>query len=564
MFKNIRINTVLFIIFLVGGILLSRLFSLQVLDSKYYKAQATGQQSSIVEEEGKRGDVFFENGEILALTKDTPFVFVSPEEIEDKDETAKALSDVIDISKEDLAKKMRVEGSMYEIVIRDISDDLAKEVEGLKLEGVHIGYTKKRYYPNENTASKIIGFINTEGVGQYGVEEYYNEEIKGIKKTQKKENNPWQFLFSSSKKESLDGEPLTLTVDYNIQFQAEKIIKDGVDKYGAKSGEIIVMDPNTGAILAMAQYPNFDPNNYKNEPYEIFQNNSIQKLFEPGSIFKPITMSIALNEGLVTPETTFEDNTGYVWYGKYKVSNYDSKAWGKVTMTKVLEKSINTGVMYVESLIGHNKFLDYVDNYGFFKKTGIDLAGEVASDNKEIKKALSQKIEVTFANASFGQGINITPIQITTAFCAIANGGNLVKPYIVKKIADKEIQPEIGKSVITKETSNTLKTMLISVVENGYGHAGKVEGYYIASKTGTSQIPWSSLGIDKSGYSNETWQTYLGFAPALDPKFVALVKLDSPKTLTSEYSAGPIFHDLAEYILKYKQIAPDYEVDKKE
>jgi stage V sporulation protein D (sporulation-specific penicillin-binding protein) len=564
MAKNPRINTVLFFIFLGGGILLSRLFCLQVLDNRFYKAQATGQQNFITEEEGKRGDIFFENGELLALTKDTPYIFISPEEIKDKEQTAKILASVINIRKEDLVEEMSVVGSMYKVIMKDVSDDLVKKIEDLKLEGIHIGYDKKRYYPNESIASKVVGFINAEGIGQYGLEGYYNKEISGIKKTQKKENNPWQFLFSSSENESLDGESLTLTIDYNIQFQAENIIKDGVEKYKAKSGEIIVMDPGTGAILAMAQYPNFNPNNYKDEPYELFQNNSIQKLFEPGSIFKPITMSIALNEGLVTPETTFEDNTGYVWYGKYKVSNYDSKAWGNVTMTKVLEKSINTGVIYVENLIGHNKFLDYVENYGFFKKTGIDLAGEVSSENKEIKKALTQKIEVTFANASFGQGINITPLQITTAFCAIANGGNLVKPYVVKKISDKEIEQETAKKIISLETSNTLKTMLVSVVDNGYGHAGKVDGYYIAAKTGTSQIPWSSLGIDKPGYSDETWQTYLGFAPAYNPQFVTLVKLDSPETLTSEYSAGPIFHDITEYILKYKQIAPDYQVDKKE
>jgi len=568
--KALRINFILFLIILGGGILLSRLFYLQITQGDYYKAQAKGQQNYIIEKEGKRGSVFFKEGEILALTKDAPYLFVSPEEITEKEETAKTLGNIINMESSELLSKMSVGGSFYEIVLKEISDELADDINKANLKGVYVGYKKKRYYPNETIASNVIGFINEAGIGQYGIEGYYNKELKGLKETQKKENNPWKFIFSSSEKDSLNGASLNLTLDYNIQFMADKLIKEGVEKYKAKSGEIIVMNPNTGEIIAMAQYPNFDPNNYKNQTsYSVFQNNSIEKLFEPGSIFKPITMAIALNENLVEPDTMFEDYLGYVQYGKYKVSNYSEKAWGKTSMTTILEKSINTGVIYVENLIGHKKFLEYVENFGFFKKTDIDLSGEISSENKEIKKALQQKIEVTFANASFGQGINITPLQITTAFCSIANGGNLIKPYIVKEILingeAKKIEPEIEKNIISQETSLDLKKMLISVVENGYGRTGKVDGYYIAAKTGTSQIPWSSLGINKSGYSDETWQTFLGFAPALDPKFVALVKIDSPETSTSEYSAGPVFQELADYILKYWQIPPDYEnVDKKE
>lgn len=569
MFKNSRINSILFIIFLVGGLLLSRLFSLQIVQGNYYRAQATGQQNYIIEEEGKRGDVFFKGGEFLALTKDTPYLFVSPEEIKNKEKTADLLCNLIDFEKQDLIKKMGVSGSYYEIVLREIDDNLAKEIKNLKLKGVYIGYNKKRYYPNEELASSVIGFLNTEGKGQYGIEEYYNNKLKGLKKTQKRDNNPWNFIFSSPEN-NLDGAHLTLTLDYNIQFMAEKIIKGGVETYKAKSGQIIVMNPFTGEIIAMAQYPNFNPNDYKNTPYEIFQNNSIQKLYEPGSIFKPLTMSVALDQNLITPDTVFNDDKGYVIYGNQKVSNYSEKSFGKVTMTQVLEKSINTGIMYVEELIGHKSFIDYIENYGLFKKTNIDLSGEVASENNELKKAYQQKIEVAFATASFGQGISTTPLQITTAFCAIANGGNLIKPYIVKEIEINEkkekTQTEIIKKVISEETTLELKKMLISVVENGYGKRGKVDGYYVAAKTGTSQIPWSYLGINKSGYSDETWQSFLGFAPAYDPKFVALVKLDSPETLTSEYSVGPLFHDLADYILKYWQVAPDYteDIDKNE
>lgn len=500
------------------------------------------------------------------MTKDAPYIFISPEEIQEKEKTADKLSELTGLNKQELISRMNVEGSFYDVIIKEADDDLADKIEKAELKGVHIGYNKKRYYPNETMASKVIGFINTEGKGQYGIEGYYDEQIKGLIKTQKKQNNPWNFIFSSSGSESLDGASLTLTLDYNIQYMAEKLIKQGVKDYKAKGGQIIVMDPYTGQIIAMADYPNYNPNDYKNVSYEVFQNNTIEKLFEPGSIFKPITMSTALNENLVTADTPFNDDKGCIVYDKYKVCNFSEKTYGQTTMTGILEKSINTGVIYVEGLIGHKNFLEYIDSYGLFKKTGIDLSGEVYSSNAELKNSLNTKIEVNFATASFGQGISTTPIQMATAFSVIANGGTLIKPYIVKEISNNEktetTQTTIVKeNIISKETSQELTKMLVSVVENGFGKRGKVDGYYIAAKTGTSEVPWSYLGENKKGYSNETWQSFLGFAPAYNPKFVALVKLDSPETLTSEYSAGPIFHDIAEYILKYWQIEPDI-VDK--
>jgi len=565
MVKSWRINLILILIFLAGGVVISRLFYLQIYQGDFYKAQARGQQNFLSETEGERGNVYFQGGEILAMTKDSPYLFVSPEEIQEKEKTAGVLASLINENKSALLEKISVPGSLYEMVLKEMDDELAKSVEEMNLKGVHIGYKKKRYYPNEETASQIIGFINEEGIGQYGLEEYYQDELSGEKKTQKREFNPWNFLSSFSEDSSLNGASLDLTIDYNIQFMAEKILGEGIENYKAQGGEIIVMNPGNGEIIAMAQYPNFNPNDYKDEDYAVFQNSAIQKLFEPGSIFKPITMSAALNEKLVTPDTIFEDYKGYVQYGKYRVANFSDKAWGKTTMTQILEKSINTGIIYVENLVGHSKFLEYIDNYGFFKRTDIDLAGEVASENKELKKAAQQKIEVTLANASFGQGINVTPLQITTAFCVIANGGNMVKPHVVKEISESgEVETGALKRVIEPNTSLELKKMLINVVEKGFGHLGRIEGYYVAGKTGTSQVPWSSLGIDKQGYSDETWQSFMGFAPALDPKFVILVKLNSPETKTSEYSAAPLFHDLAKYILDYWQIPPDYELDKTE
>lgn len=556
-----RTNSLTIIILLVNCLFFYRLYDLQVNQGNYYKAIAQGQQVYLSEEEGERGIVYFKNGEILAINKKNPYLFVSSEEIEDKEITAKTLSEVINKEESFLIDLMSEEGSFYNIVEKNISEETAKEIKNLKLKGVYIGNEIKRYYPAEKTASQIIGFINQEGVGQYGIERYYDDILKGESIVEKSEKNPYSFSFNVSREDSINGSSLELTIDYNIQFMAEKILNEGVKKYEADGGEIIVMNPNTGEIIAMAQSPNFDPNNYGNEKIDYFPNSSVQKIFEPGSIFKPITMAMAINENVVTPETTYKDNLGYVQFGTYRVSNFSNKIWGEISMTKVLEGSVNTGVIFAESKIGHDKFYNYLEKFGFFEKTNIDLSGEVFSKNNEIKKALENNIDVNFATASFGQGIASTPIQMITAFSSIINGGTLYRPMIVKKIDNEEIKTEIiRKNIVSKETTLKLRQMLINVVENGFGHLAKIEGYWIGGKTGTSQVPYTSIGINKSGYSDQTWQTFMGFAPALDPQFIILVKIDNSKKIkTSEYSAVPIFNELAKYIVDYWQIAPDYE-----
>lgn len=568
--SNLRINIVMVIVFLIGGIVLSRLFYLQIDQGEYYKAMAQGQQTSLSETQGERGEVTFKNGEMIAMTEKEPYLFISPEEIKEKESTAQILAEKIGKDTSSLLSLMNKEGSYYEIIEENIDKNKSDEISELGLDGVHIGYKTKRYYPQEETASQIIGFINQEGLGQYGLESYYDKQIKGESTISKTEKNPWSFLFKLSEKESLDGASLGLTIDYNIQYMAEKLLNEGVKKYDAEGGEIIVMDPNTGAIIAMAQNPNFNPNNYEKATMESFQNSCIQKLFEPGSIFKPITMSMAINEKAVTPDTVFDDKLGYALYGKYKVYNYSEKAWGKVTMTEILQNSINTGVMYAESLIGNTKFYNYLKSFGFFEGTGIDLSGEISSKNNQLSEALknNNSNNTSFPNTAFGQGIGITPLQMIRAFSAAINGGILYKPYVVETITTangtKKIEPTILKeNVISPETSTTLKSMLTNVVEKGFGHLAKVPGYWIGGKTGTSQVPYTSLGINKAGYSDHTWQTFMGFAPAFDPKFIILVKLNNPTaTKTSEYSAVPIFHDLAKYIFDYWQIPPERDLDK--
>ncbi|MDD4358741.1 MAG: penicillin-binding protein 2 [Candidatus Pacebacteria bacterium] len=567
--NNLRINTLLLFLILLCGLLLARLYYLQIDKGDRYKAMARGQQSIVKEVKGKRGDIYFRDGiNVLALTKENPYLFLSPEEIEDvfENEIADKLSQIVNIDKEEIFEKSKVEGSYYQIIKKNLTDEEYAQIEELDYEGINIGKETKRCYPGKEFACQVSGFINSEGEGQYGIEGYYNNILSGKEKIVKKTTNPWGFL-SSSEEEINNGADIYLTIDYNIQFKAEKILDKAIKDYGAKSGTIIVADPYSGEILALAQSPRFDLNNYNSvENYLIYQNNATQLLFEPGSIFKSITMAAGLNEGKVDSETIFDDKYGCKQYIDYRVCNYKERSYGKVTMAQILENSINTGVIFVEEALGHKTFLDYVDKFGLMEDLKIGFPS-MYSTNKNIKDALKYSIDVTFGNISFGQGIMLTPMHMVKAYLAIANGGDLVTPHIVKKIVnvndEKDFEKEIEKEdIISLKTSTELTKMLVSVIEGAYSKRAKIEGYYIAGKSGTSQIPYSSLGINKAGYSTETWQTFIGYAPAYNPKFVALVKLDSPtNTTTSEYSAAPTFKELSKYILDYYKIPFDYSLE---
>lgn len=560
--KNWRIHLILFLIFVFGAAILSRLVFLQIMQHDFYSALAKGQQKFFVNTLGKRGEIFFQNHEFpVATNKTNYFIYASPPEIklEEKETIAQTLSEILGLTRDFVLVNLRKD-SFYELIKDRLTERELKSLEVKTWAGIYIGQEKQRNYPYGKLASHILGFVNKDGRGQYGLEEYWDDFLAGKEKILEGERGPLGYFFTNRQESNSDGADLVLTVDYNIQYFAEKLLSDAKNNLDIEGGDIIVIDPQSGEILALAEFPNFDPNNYYQSNLKIFQTDATQKIFEPGSVFKPVTMAGALNEGKITPQTTYRD-PGVLEIGGWPIYNYDQRKYsGGITMTEVLEKSINTGAVFAESQLGHEKFLEYIKRFGIFTRTEIDLAGETLSSNKEFKKGY----EINFATAAFGQGIEMTPIQLVRAFAAIANGGKLVKPYLVKEIKSSskitEVQPETKKDpVILPETASKLTAMLVSVVENGFGKAARISGYYIAGKTGTAQISFSALGLGKSGYSEKTWQSFIGFAPAFAPEFLILVKLNNPKTKTAEYSAVPIFRDLAKYIIDYYQIPPDHE-----
>lgn len=562
-----RIAAVILFLCLFGTGALLRLGLLQVVKHGFYKALAQGQQQVSSLAKGERGQIFIQDkrGALypLASNKRISFVFLSPSEIKDADRAIQVLSKELSIPETQLAEKISRNESLYELVAKNITKEQEQNIERENLEGVYIGQDVVRFYPQGDFASRVLGFTNSDGKGQYGTEEQLNEQLEGKEGIDQNAQNPGGYLFLPAETRMADGKDVVLTIDYNIQFQAESLLAKRAESLTYDEGTIVVADPSTGKILAMALYPNFDPNSYgKVQNLSSFQNPAVQKLFEPGSIFKPITMASAIDKGKVTPETEYVDQ-GIVRVGGRSIANYDQRTYGKRTMTEVLEFSINTGAVFAEEQLGSENFLQYIRKFGIFERTHIDLPGEAYSENREFQKGYA----INFVTAAFGQGIEMNPLQILRAFFVFGNKGMRIDPYITQGILEEngKILPlpkeENKVQVVSEDTAGTITSMLVKVVEEGFGKRARIPGYYIAGKTGTAQVSWSALGVSRSGYSDQTIQSFIGYAPAYDPRFIILVSLKNPSTGTAEYSAIPMFHDLAKYIIDYYQIPPDHKVE---
>ncbi|MFH1451296.1 MAG: penicillin-binding protein 2 [bacterium] len=553
--KNWRVNLIFFLIFLFAAAITSRLVFIQIRDREYWKAMAQGQHRYFASAVAIRGEIFLKdvtgNSYRLATGRDWPYVCVSAEKIFNRGEEAesiiKKISEILELDETVLLPKIEDSFNVCEVIKTRITPEQDEALNAAALPGVYIKTEKLRYYPQEIFLSDVLGFVGGEGTGQYGLEGYYEKSLQGVAGFVEGERG----LFTKTSAEK--GKDLDLTIDYNIQFTAENLLAKAKTNLNIEGGTIIVGDPFSGELFALANYPTYNPNEYaKEENLEVFKNDAIQKVYEPGSTIKPITMAAGLEEGVITPETSYVDE-GFVKIAGHTLTNYNQRVYGKATMTEVLEKSINTGAVFAERQVGQEKFLEYLERFGFFEPTGIDLQGEVFSENKNLKAGR----EINYATAAFGQGIEITPMQMFRAFCAIANGGKLVQPHLVENPPEEVVVDE--RRAISSETANQLTTMLVNVTEKGFGKAARIPGYYIAGKTGTAQVAFTSLGIDKEGYSEKTNQIFIGFAPAYDPRFLILIKLDNPEARTAEYSALPIFRELAKYVIDYLQIPPDYE-----
>lgn len=557
-----RLHIVFFSILLIGTGIIARLFYIQVLQGGHYAALARGQQASYDDIDPRRGRIFLldkfvqnEDNLVLAATqKDSFLLYAVPKEIKDLDMAIEKLKSFL--PEAELRTKLEKADDPYEPIAQKLTDEEAEAVSAFDIEGIYTRKENLRSYPINDLASHTLGFVGYSGddrVGQYGVEAFYDDILRGKKGVIK---IPFFGLSGEMNDVYTNGRDLILTIDYNIQFMLKEKLKEVRDKFGAEGASAVVMDPETGEIIALAAADSFDPNNYsKAESIDLFLNDAMQKTFEPGSIFKPFTMAAALDTGVVSPITEYIDK-GYVIVRDRTIKNANEKVYGKQNMTGVLELSLNTGAVFVEQELGIEKFREYIQRFGFGERTGIDLQGEVSGD---IQNLLHTSREVNFATASFGQGLAVTPVQLIAAFSAFANGGKMVQPHVLKAIIEadgeqKKYEPEILGEPISAKTAAQITEMLVSVVENGYSKKARVKGYKVAGKTGTAQVP----DKEKGGYSEKTVHSFIGFAPAYDPRFVALIKVDNPKGINfSSDSVAPLFSQIAEYILHYYEIPPD-------
>lgn len=574
MAKDWRIYSLIIIIFLTGSGVLTRLFSLQIFQYDYYSAWAQDQQQLYQKLFPQRGEVFIQdlsvkkrNGQNhyypLAINKEFEQVYAVPKDIpqDGKEELAEKISDILDLDKEIVLSRIEKPDDPYEPLKHKVDQETAEKINELNVPGLGSAPEIWRYYPNETLASQLIGFVGIGGeerTGQYGLERYYEDKLKGkagFVAGEKDTSGYWIPSLGQELEPAENGADLILTIDQNIQFKAEKELKEIVEKWGAEAGTIIILEPKTGALRAMANWPTFNPNQYmKVKDADIFLNSSVQKAYELGSVFKPITMAAGLDSGSVTPETTYYDEGILRIKGSF-ISNVDGESYQIQTMTQVLEKSINTGAVFVQKEVGQKVFGDYIQKFGFGQPTGVDLMGELGGN---ISNLFTGR-EINLATISFGQGITMTSLGLVSAFGAIANDGKLMRPFVVEKVVwpdgkEEITQPETVREVISPETSKDLTRMLVSVVENGYGKPARVSGYSIAGKTGTAQIP----DPEKGGYSDETIHSFIGFAPAFNPEFVILIKIDKPKGIRfASDSVSPVFKKLAKYLFDYLEIAPE-------
>lgn len=550
-----------------------KLVVLQVLDHGTYVALAEGQHEIFKELFPSRGDILIhdmKDGTLVpvATVQQVAFVYADPRKIEDPVMTAKKLTELFgydDEKRDILASHFSNRKDPYEPVQRNVLDEALDKLIALDLPGVYFIREEGRLYPEKGLGGHVIGFVGSTGdgtmSGKYGIEGYFNEELTGTPGFLRSERDIAGRLIAigeQSIEPAVDGADVVLTVDRTIQYYACNALKQAVLKHGADGGSVVIVEPQTGKILAMCGNPDFEPSEYNQvSSISAFNNPSTFGSYEPGSIFKAVTMAAAIDAGAVTPTTTFTDTGSVMVDGWPKpIKNALDKSYGTIDMTVVLEESVNTGMVFSMRQMGMEKFVGYVKDFGFGQREGIELETESPGDIS----ALDRGAEIYAATASFGQGITVTPLQMVAAYAAIANDGVLMKPYIVEDVvrADgthESREPTEVRRVIQSKTARLVGAMLVSVVENGHGKRAGVPGYYIGGKTGTAQV----ARTDGLGYQEDnTIGSFAGFGPVSNPKFAMIVRVDHPRDVTfAESTAAPLFGEIAKFLLQYFEVPPE-------
>lgn len=546
----------------------AKMFTLQVLNHGFYVALAEGQHSLSERLLPQRGEILVRDASShdelfpLATNRELRFIYAVPKNIPDPEDVAKQVAEALHLNVDEVLARLAKPNDGYEPIKHFVEVDVAEELLAKSLPGIKATPETDRYYPLGNLAAEITGFVGYQDdhrVGQYGIEGRFEKELAGEYGSLEAETDSLGRLIAvgnRSVKEAKDGDSLVLTIDRTVQHTACKKLAEAVEKHGADGGDLVIVNPETGAIIAMCGAPSYDPNDYGSvEDISRFFSSPIYDQFEPGSVIKTMTLGAALNEDLITPDTTFED-PGSIQIGRFTIRNAENKEYGVQTMNGVLEHSINTGAVHVAKMLGPEKFYEYMKKFGFGEEQGIELSHESPGNIS----SLEREGEIWSATGSYGQGLTVTPLQLAMAYAAIANDGVRMKPYIIDEIIKpngfvEKTEPKEVERVMDEQTARTLKAMLVNVVRNGHGQRAAVKGYYIGGKTGTAQVPYT----DRAGYDPyKHIGSFVGFGPLQNPKFVMLAKIDVPRDVQfAESSAAPLFGDIAEFLMQYYRIPPE-------
>ncbi|HEU4480816.1 MAG TPA: penicillin-binding protein 2 [Actinomycetota bacterium] len=541
---------------LAFGLTGARLFALQILDADAYAQIAEQQRERDIEFPARRGAVFDRSGEPLAISVDLKTVIADPLNVDDPVRTARKLSPILDLPEAELVRSLTGTGpdDRFEYVARQVSPGQAKRVEALELAGITMQVEPKRYYPGGRLASHLLGFVNIDGSVLAGVERQYADILEGRPGRMTLEQDPTgralpQAEFSYEAPEP--GRSLFLTIDKELQYFTELTLAEATETYNASAGTAIVMDPRSGELLALANVPDFDPNRPGRFSQDAQRNRALTDMYEPGSAFKIVTTSAALEEGVVTPKTTFTVPDAFQYVDRV-FNDSHTHPTEVMSVSKIIEQSSNVGTIKIGLELGGERLDSYVKRFGFGKPTGLDFPGETGG----IVIPRETWSGTTIATIPIGQGVAVTPLQMAAAYATIANDGRWVEPKLLHSTMDGtgKVAPSPAaatRRVVSEATAAKMKKILERVVVKGTGLEAQVPGYRVAGKTGTAQKP-----LPGGGYGNSYVGSFAGFAPVEDPAVVVIVVLDDPSPIWGGSTAAPTFKTITEYALRRLGASP--------
>ncbi len=543
----------------------ARLFVLQVADAPAYAQLAAEQRDRTVEFPARRGAIFDRNGETLAISVDLKTIYTDPEMVTDPARAAADLAPVLDQPYELLLQKLSGpmpgdDAPRFEYLMRQAPPEISKKVAALDVDGVFMNDEAKRYYPGERLASHVLGFAGTDGVGLEGIEAQYDEILQGKAGRMTFEQDLEGNVLPGGKMDMDRAEPgraLFLTIDKELQYFTQLTLADAAEKYHAEAGTAIVMKPDTGEVLALANFPDFDPNEPGDSEPEALQNRALNYVYEPGSAFKIVAASAALEEKVVTPRSEFIVPDRMPYAGEEFNDSHPHPTL-KMTTSEIIEQSSNVGTIQIGLKLGEERLDGYVRKFGFGEPTGLDFPGESAG----IVIDREDWTAPTIATIPIGQGIAVTPLQMASAYATLANGGVWVEPKLLASTMDGagKVRPSPAaatRRVVSEKTARQMAKILTGVTREGTGIEAQIPGYAVAGKTGTAQKP-----LPTGGYGNSYVGSFAGFVPAQRPEIVVLVVLDEPSPIWGGSTAAPTFKVIAEFALRHLGVSPTGDAEK--